>query len=94
MNFAYDTNRPGNFTSSTPEELSTDADLATGQAGVHAVWDRAIHLDTLVIREHAVGYGTLGRNGELGYEDKRVVVRGCHYSRALSAHAPLISYLS
>src|SRR5262249_30862365 len=39
-----------------------------------------------------VGYGSLGLDGQLGYEGLRVSVRGKSYEHALSAHAP--SYLS
>jgi predicted O-methyltransferase YrrM len=35
-----------------------------------------------------VGYGTLGSNGDLGYEDQRVQVGGQSWPHALSAHAP------
>jgi predicted O-methyltransferase YrrM len=35
-----------------------------------------------------VGYGKLGRNGDLGYEGKTVTVAGRRYANALSTHAP------
>lgn len=38
--------------------------------------------------EASVGYGELGRHGQLGYEGKAVLVRGTGFAHALSAHAP------
>src|SRR2546423_6067948 len=35
-----------------------------------------------------VGWGVLGANGQLGYEDKSVHVRGQSYSHSLSSHPP------
>ena len=35
-----------------------------------------------------VGYGSPGRNGNLGYEDREVVVSGACYKQALSLHGP------
>jgi len=47
-----------------------------------------MNLDTLPLLEAQVGYGALGRNGSLGYEGKKVSVRGQPYPNALSAHPP------
>jgi predicted O-methyltransferase YrrM len=47
-----------------------------------------IYLDSLALNSCVVGYGILGKNGSLGYEDKIVTVRGCSYRHALSAHPP------
>jgi predicted O-methyltransferase YrrM len=47
-----------------------------------------MYLDALKLLSAQVGYGSAGLNGALGYEDKRVVVKGTHYAHALSAHAP------
>jgi hypothetical protein len=38
--------------------------------------------------EVSVGYGSLGRLGSLGYEDRQVEVGGRRYLRSLSAHPP------
>src|SRR4051794_537936 len=46
------------------------------------------YLDTLTLLASSVGYGSVGRNGALGYEGKSVTVRGRRYARALSTHAP------
>jgi predicted O-methyltransferase YrrM len=46
------------------------------------------HLDSLTIERSEVGYGGLGLRGSLGYEGKRVEVRGRWYGRALSSHPP------
>jgi predicted O-methyltransferase YrrM len=56
---------------------------ATNGAG-----ERAVYLDTLPARQVEVGHGALGLHGDLGYEEKRVIVRGQHDDHALSAHAP------
>jgi FkbM family methyltransferase len=45
-------------------------------------------LDALVPSFHDVGHGRLGFGGDLGYEAKRVRVRGRQYAHAISAHAP------
>lgn len=47
-----------------------------------------MYLDTLSPLSIQVGYGTLGRGGGLGYEDKRVTVAGKTYAHALSTHPP------
>jgi len=47
-----------------------------------------LFLDAAPARSAVVGYGALGRNGSLGYEDKRVEVAGRAYDSALSAHPP------
>jgi predicted O-methyltransferase YrrM len=49
---------------------------------------RAIFLDTLAASEVAVGYGTVGCGGRLGYERKRVIVGGAICPHALSTHPP------
>jgi hypothetical protein len=46
------------------------------------------YLDSLELLLVRVGYGQLGRNGELGYENKRVIVQGRAYPHALSTHPP------
>ena len=46
------------------------------------------YVDTLAPVIIQVGYGDLGRNGQLGYEDKPVVVAGRAYQHALSTHPP------
>jgi len=48
----------------------------------------ARYLDTLPIVEAAVGYGSLGTHGRLGYENERVSVGGQTFEHALSCHAP------
>lgn len=47
-----------------------------------------IALDAIHPLQHQVGYGSLGLGGSLGYEDKRVTVRGQSYTHALSTHPP------
>ena len=47
-----------------------------------------MYLDDVPDLECEVGYGKLGRRGDLGYEGKAVVVRGERFAHALSAHAP------
>jgi len=46
------------------------------------------YLDSIELLQVRVGYGQLGRSGELGYENKRVLVQGRPYPRALSTHPP------
>jgi predicted O-methyltransferase YrrM len=48
----------------------------------------SIYLDTLTPQAIAVGYGGLGRGGQLGYEGRRVRVQGRRYPHALSTHPP------
>ena len=48
----------------------------------------SVSLDSIEPLEARVGYGQLGRWGDLGYEGKRVTVNGSFYSHALSAHPP------
>jgi predicted O-methyltransferase YrrM len=50
--------------------------------------DRVTSLLALPIDEAVVGYGALGKGGDLGYEGGRVSVGGQPSSLALSAHAP------
>ncbi len=45
-------------------------------------------LDKISPQHSSVGFGTLGVQGELGYEGKRVEACGQNYVHALSAHAP------
>ncbi len=47
-----------------------------------------MYLDTLAPQKVQVGYGRLGTNGHLGYENKRVIVNGKQYQHALSTHPP------
>jgi hypothetical protein len=47
-----------------------------------------IFLDGLEPLASSVGYGSLGRGGELGYERGHVVVGGRSYEHALSTHPP------
>ena len=47
-----------------------------------------MYLDALKLLNADVGYGNIGLNGALGYEDKRVAVKGTQYAHAVSAHAP------
>lgn len=47
-----------------------------------------MYLDSLTLVHAQVGYGCLGRDGDLGYEGKRIIVAGTHYSHALSTHPP------
>jgi predicted O-methyltransferase YrrM len=47
-----------------------------------------LFLDAVRPLETSVGYGCLGRFGDLGYEGKRVTVHGRDYVRALSSHPP------
>lgn len=47
-----------------------------------------MYLDKLSSLSTQVGYGRLGQNGALGYEDKPLVVKGNAYLHAFSAHAP------
>jgi predicted O-methyltransferase YrrM len=46
------------------------------------------YLDSLTRTLEVVGYGHLGRGGNLGYENKTVTVRGRSWPHALSAHPP------
>jgi predicted O-methyltransferase YrrM len=46
------------------------------------------YVDELPALATSVGYGTLGRGGDLGYEGKSVVVQGRRRHHALSSHAP------
>lgn len=48
----------------------------------------SVCLDAIEPLEVRVGYGQLGRQGDLGYEGKRVSVQGSFYPHALSTHAP------
>jgi hypothetical protein len=48
----------------------------------------SIALDGLDPIYAEIGYGELGRHGQLGYEDARVVVAGKAYASALSTHPP------
>lgn len=74
----------------------TDVRLYTSAAGPRPARDdvrveavpRSCYLDALPLREASVGYGELGLNGDLGYEGKRVSVRGEAFPHALSVHAP------
>lgn len=66
----------------------------------HSVWcfsmesieqDDGIKLrnGTIIVKEHTVGYGDLGVNGDLGYEGKRVQMQGLPDGiEWISAHAP------
>jgi predicted O-methyltransferase YrrM len=47
-----------------------------------------MHLDSFAPLQSRVGYGQLGTGGSLGYESKRVIVRGRSYAHAISAHPP------
>jgi hypothetical protein len=47
-----------------------------------------MYLDSFSPHQVQVGYGQLGLEGSLGYEDKPVMVRGQRYPHALSSHAP------
>src|SRR5579871_2567169 len=47
-----------------------------------------MYLDDLIPQHQELGYGELGRHGQLGYEGRRVCVAGTEYSHALSAHGP------
>ncbi|MBA2646932.1 MAG: NPCBM/NEW2 domain-containing protein [Pyrinomonadaceae bacterium] len=47
-----------------------------------------MYLESLTPLSSQVGYGTLGLRGALGYEGKKVVVRGRTYSHAMSTHPP------
>jgi predicted O-methyltransferase YrrM len=47
-----------------------------------------VYLDSLPRLDARVGYGQLGTNGALGYENKPVSVRGRRFQRSLSTHAP------
>jgi predicted O-methyltransferase YrrM len=47
-----------------------------------------MYLDTLPPVDVQVGYGALGRGGQLGYEGKAVSVGGRGYAHALSTHPP------
>src|SRR6266566_1427882 len=47
-----------------------------------------MNLDSLPLLKADVGYGILGRHGDLGYENKRVSVGRESDGHALSAHAP------
>ena len=48
----------------------------------------SLPLDSMPPRQVTVGYGTLGRGGSLGYENKQVTVGGRTYESSLSAHPP------
>jgi hypothetical protein len=48
----------------------------------------SVSLDLVEPLEARVGYGQLGRNWSLGYENKRVTIQSSFYSRALSTHPP------
>jgi predicted O-methyltransferase YrrM len=47
-----------------------------------------MYLDSIDPFYFSVGWGHLGREGRLGYEEKHVVVGGQAYAHAFSAHAP------
>lgn len=47
-----------------------------------------IYLDSLPLINTQVGYGELGRHGDLGYEGGQVSVGGRHYAHSLSTHPP------
>src|SRR5688500_14633487 len=47
-----------------------------------------MYLDTFPPVDVQVGYGALGRGGELGYEGKPVTVGRRAYAHALSTHPP------
>jgi hypothetical protein len=51
-----------------------------------------VYLRRLPILHREIGYGSLGLDGNLGYQGLRVSVRGNSYEHSLSAHAP--SYLA
>jgi NPCBM/NEW2 domain len=51
-------------------------------------WCQVMHLDSLKLVTAHVGYGNLGLNGSLGYENKAVVVMNQPYRHSVSAHAP------
>lgn len=55
----------------------------------------AIFLDTLEPQVCQIGYGRLGLGGNLGYEERQVIVQGQAYVHALSSHPParLLYYL-
>jgi hypothetical protein len=46
------------------------------------------YLDTISVEKARTGWGSLGLNGELGYEGLRVVVQGRRYTHAVSLHPP------
>jgi SAM-dependent methyltransferase len=50
--------------------------------------DQTLYLDDLACEADSVGWGTLGRHGDLGWDGLRVVVEGRTFDHALSAHAP------
>ena len=66
---------------------STLATLQTLSSGTQVV-EPVTYLDALPLHHAQVGYGTLGRDGSLGYEGKSVTVHGQPYSHALSTHPP------
>src|SRR3954463_15782906 len=47
-----------------------------------------MYLDEIPLLEMQVGYGDLGMNGKLGYEDQPVVVRQQRYAHAFGTHPP------
>lgn len=47
-----------------------------------------VYLDQLTLIEQAVGYGSLGTQGALGYDGRKVSVQGHQYTHTFSAHAP------
>ena len=50
--------------------------------------NKNIYLDSISPAFYEIGYGGLGVGGDLGYEQKAVVVHGKHYAHALSTHPP------
>ena len=47
-----------------------------------------MYLDKIPLLDKQVGFGDLGMNGSLGYEDQAVVVRHQHYAHAFGTHPP------
>lgn len=70
-------------------EVANPALYAPSRPGHRPTTDGAsCYLDALPPRIFEVGYGALGTGGQLGYEDKPVVVGGAPIQHALSTHPP------
>jgi hypothetical protein len=72
----------------------TDARLYLPASGTAAALDLRrgtdgrTYLDALPLRETAVGFGSVGLRGSLGYEQKLVGVGGRRFEHSVSAHPP------
>jgi predicted O-methyltransferase YrrM len=68
--------------------LDPQVDESGAVEAVGTAREPVTYLDALPLQEAAVGYGSIGLHGSMGYENKQVSVQGRHYSHALSTHPP------